>query len=144
MTGKKRDGDAEQERRRQAIGSVRPSRRRPSRDRTDAGPTAGGGREGGDWPRRAAIGPVDPYLCGLRPDLNCGLLAQPAMHGARGIGARARPDAVRSFRAFNRLRAVGERLFQAAPYTMSSATGKFSGMVPPMSRMACRTLAPTS
>src|SRR5215213_8550734 len=84
-----------------------------SRDRADAGPTAGGGREGGDGPRRAAIGPVDPYLCGLLPNLNCGLLAQPALHGARGIGARARPDAVRSFRAFNRLRAVGERLFQA-------------------------------
>src|SRR5215204_2469798 len=57
----------------------------PVRDRTDAGPTAGGGREGGDWPRRAAIGPVDPYLCGLLPDLNCGLLAQPATRGSKGM-----------------------------------------------------------
>jgi len=83
MTGKKRDGDTEHERRRQAISSLWPSRLRPSRDRTDAGPTAGGGREGGDWPRRAAIGPVDPYLCGLLPDLNCGLLAQPALPGSK-------------------------------------------------------------
>src|SRR5829696_2561971 len=85
MTGKKRDGDTEHERRRQAISSLWPSRLRPSRDRTDAGPTAGGGREGGDWPRRAAIGPVDPYLCGLLPDLNCGLLAQPATRGSKGM-----------------------------------------------------------
>ena len=88
LTGKKRDGDAEPERRRRAIGSLRPLRPRPSRDWTDAGPTAGGGREGGDWPRRAAIGPVDRYLCGLLPDLNCGLLAQPATHGSKSIGAR--------------------------------------------------------
>src|SRR3954451_19534314 len=40
--------------------------------------------QGGDWPRRAAIGPVDRYLCGLLPDLNCGLLAQPATRAARG------------------------------------------------------------
>jgi hypothetical protein len=85
MMGKKRAGDAEQERRRRAISGVRPSRLRPSLDRTDAGPTAGGGREGGDWPRRTAIGPVDPYLCGLLPDLNCGLLAQPATPGPKGM-----------------------------------------------------------
>ena len=58
----------------------------PVRRSDGRGPTAGGGREGGESPRRAAIGPVDPYLCGLLPDLNCGLLAQPATHGAKDGG----------------------------------------------------------